>query len=92
MTIQLSLKLLINYYSLLILGDPGAVSQDNTMFQLTVNFHRENCIIATNCPWVSKDAVYYNYHKFKRGKLCISVMHEKLCIIAFALAHVKSNI
>ena len=46
-----------------ILGDPGAVSRDDTMFvvkvyckiDLTVNFHHGHCIVPTNCPWVSED-------------------------------------
>ena len=40
-----------------ILGDPGADSRDDTMFDLAVNFHHEHCIVPTICPWVSEDGL-----------------------------------
>ena len=38
-----------------ILGDPGAVSRDDTIFTVKVYCKLEHCIVLTNCPWVSED-------------------------------------
>ena len=46
-----------SFHVALILGDPGAVSRVDKMFDLTVNFHHEHFIDPTNCPWVSEDAL-----------------------------------
>ena len=60
-----------------ILGDPGAVSRDDTMLvvftvrssdrarlDLTVNFHHEHCIVPTNYPRVSEDEYLLDYVPF----------------------------
>ena len=57
----------------LILGDPGAVSRADKMFgvkgycrlDLTVNFHPEHFIDATNCPWVSEDEMTHDLKFFR---------------------------
>ena len=67
------------------LGDPGAVNRDDTMFvvkvyclDLTINFHHEYCIVSTNCPWVSEDAcssrVSFNtHHEWKSSRFLFPV-------------------
>ena len=48
----LVVTLIISGGDVTILGDPGAVSRDDTMFVVKV---KEHYIVPTNCPWVSKD-------------------------------------
>ena len=63
-----------SFHVALILGDPGAVSRVDKMFDLTVNFHHEHFIDPTNCPWVSEDALLSGFP----GKLLISHKNRRL--------------